>query len=66
MELSDPQRLKVARAIAQKDSQELAEFFGYSKSYMSKMEVGNRRVPEKVKAWVELTIKRFVKEENNV
>lgn len=49
-------KIKVARAIKGMTMQDLAKKYGYSKSYISRIENGERKCPKKIEEFVEATL----------
>jgi transcriptional regulator with XRE-family HTH domain len=56
-------RVKIARAINNQDTREFAKEVGYSASMISRIENGERNVPEKISDYCEVIIKMFVANE---
>jgi len=56
-------RVKIARAISDQDIREFAKEVGYSASMISRIENGERNVPEKIDDYCEVIIKMFVANE---
>lgn len=59
-------RVKIARAIVNKDMREFAKEAGYSASLISRVESGDRKVSKRLSKYCEAIIKQFIRNERGV
>ena len=63
--MEDKDLLRIARSIVGLGQSELAEVFGYHRSYVWYMETGRRKVTKPVREWTQQVILKFLEYYHN-